>query len=101
MHTKAEERVVYPVFEDELSDEKDKVHEAEDEHEDACRLIGRIRNTEDEGHLTDLMHELEQAIQHHVHEEETEMLPKAKRELPTEELDELGDKFEEAKEQAD
>ena len=99
-HTKAEDVAVYPVFEEELSNSKDKVHEAEDEHKEARKLIGRIRNTEDEGHLSELMTELEQAIQHHVREEETDMLPKARNELPADELGELGEKFEEAKENA-
>ncbi|MET0627523.1 MAG: hemerythrin domain-containing protein [Acidimicrobiia bacterium] len=99
-HTKAEDAAVYPVFEDELSNERDKVHEAEDEHQEARQLIGRIRNTSDEGHLVELMGQLEKAIQHHVHEEETEMLPKARQELPADELDELGQRFEEAKETA-
>jgi hemerythrin-like domain-containing protein len=96
-HTRAEESAVYPVFEEELSNEADKVHEAEDEHKEARQLIGRIRNTSDESHLVELMQELEQAIQHHVKEEESEMLPKARKELPAEELSQLGDKFEEAK----
>ena len=60
-------------------------------------LIGRIRNTSDESHLVELMQELERAIQHHVKEEETEMLPKARQELPAEELSNLGERFEEAK----
>jgi hemerythrin-like domain-containing protein len=46
------------------------------------------------------MNELEHAIQHHVDEEETEMLPKARRELPAQELNDLGSKFEAAKEAA-
>ena len=99
-HTKAEDSAVYPVFAEELSDEKSKVNEASDEHKEARQLIGQIRNTQDETHLAELMTKLEQAIQHHVQEEETEMLPKARRELPTDELDELGVKFEEAKEAA-
>lgn len=99
-HTKAEDTAVYPVLADELSNEEDKVEEAEEEHKEARQLIGRIRNTEDEGHLVDLMHQLEQAIQHHVHEEETEMLPKARRELPVDELEQLGEQFEAAKESA-
>jgi hemerythrin-like domain-containing protein len=97
-HTKAEDSAVYPVFAEELSDEQNKVKEASDEHKEARQLIGQIRNTQDETHLAELMTQLEQAIQHHVQEEESEMLPKARRELPTEELDELGEKFEEAKE---
>ncbi len=99
-HMKAEDNAVYPVFEEELQNAKDKVHEAEDEHKDARQLIGRIRNTEDVGHLTELMNELEQSIQHHVKEEETEMLPKARNELPAEELGELGERFEKAKAKA-
>jgi hemerythrin-like domain-containing protein len=96
-HTRAEDQAVYPVFAEELSDEKAKVKEASDEHQEARQLIGRIRNTQDDGHLSELMVQLEQAIQHHVREEESEMLPKARRELPSEELDELGQRFEEAK----
>jgi iron-sulfur cluster repair protein YtfE (RIC family) len=96
-HTRAEEQAVYPVFERELRDESAKVHEAEDEHKEARQLIGRIRNTSDPTHLTELMGQLEQAIQHHVHEEESEMLPKARRELSGEALSELGEKFEAAK----
>jgi hemerythrin-like domain-containing protein len=46
------------------------------------------------------MTELEGAIQHHVREEENEMLPKARQEISAEELDELGRQFEEAKEAA-
>ena len=99
-HTRGEERAVYPVFEDELSNEKDKVHEAEDEHKEARQLIGRVRQTEDQDHLVELMGELEQAINHHVEEEESEMLPKARRELPEQELEDLGDKFEQAKQDA-
>ena len=53
-------------------------------------MIGRIRNTTDADHLAELMTELEQAIQHHVREEETEMLPKARRGIPAEQLIELG-----------
>ena len=96
-HTKAEDTAVYPVFADELSDEKTKVNEASEEHKEARQLIGQIRNTKDTGHLTELMTQLEQAVQHHVQEEESEMLPKARRELPSEELDNLGEQFEEAK----
>lgn len=99
-HTKAEDSAVYPVFDEELSNEHDKVQEASGEHKEARQLIGRIRNTDDETHLADLMTQLEQAIQHHVSEEEREMLPKARQELPAEELDELGERFEEAKQSA-
>jgi hemerythrin-like domain-containing protein len=99
-HTKAEEQAVYPVFKEELSDESDAVVEAVQEHKEARQLIGRVRNTQEDEHLVALMAELEQEIAHHVHEEESEMLPKAREELPAEELSELGNRFEEAKSSA-
>src|SRR4051812_35256165 len=67
-HTRAEDSAVYPVFADELTNEGDKIEEAEEEHKEARQLIGRVRNTDDLAHLTDLMTELEKAIQHHVRE---------------------------------
>lgn len=96
-HTRAEDAAVYPVFEKELSDEKGKVDEAEHEHQEARQLIGRIRNTTDDSHLVDLMNQLEEAVAHHVSEEESEMLPKARRELAADELTDLGAQFDEAK----
>jgi hemerythrin superfamily protein len=96
-HTAAEEAEVYPVIASDVSGGKDLAQEAEKEHGEARQLIGRVRNTKDEQHLSELMTELQQAIQHHVQEEETEMLPKARQDLPTERLNELGQKFEAAK----
>lgn len=99
-HTAAEEAEVYPVIEGEVSDGKKLADEALNEHKEARQMIGRIRNTKDPDHVAELMGELKQAIQHHVKEEETVMLPKARRELPEQELIELGRKFEKAKEVA-
>jgi hemerythrin-like domain-containing protein len=101
VHTNAEEAAVYPVLEEELSSEADKVQEAENEHQEARELIEQIRSVEDLAELVELMGQLEAAISHHVDEEESEMLPKARRELPSRELDELGEKFEDAKAEAD
>jgi hemerythrin-like domain-containing protein len=96
-HTRAEDDAVYPVFADELHDAEQQVRDAEVEHREARQLIGRIRNTSDGDHLVELMAELERAIRHHVDEEELEMLPKARRELPAAERDDLGARFEAAK----
>ena len=43
------------------------------------------------------MTELEKAVQHHVHEEESETLPRAKSTLGEPRLADVGDKFEAAK----
>jgi hemerythrin-like domain-containing protein len=99
-HTHAEERAVYPVIADKLSDGPRLAREAENEHKEARQLIGRVRNTTDKAHLAELMVELKQAIQHHVSEEEQEMLPKARREISNIDLNHMAEDFEAAKETA-
>ena len=99
-HTYGEEETVYPVIAEKLSGGKKVAGEAEEEHKEARQLIGRVRNTTDESHLAALMTELEQAIQHHVREEETEMLPRARQRIGAEELTEMGRAFGEAKDAA-
>ena len=98
-HTLAEESAVYPVLAKELADGKSLMGEAETEHEQARQLIGRVRNTTDADHLSSLMSELKAAIQHHVHEEETEILPQARDQLPAETLNQIGEQFETAKQE--
>jgi len=96
-HADAEEQAVYPAVEAEIPDGKSKVEEAVDEHKEARQLIGRIRQTKDPDHLAELVSELEQAISHHVEEEESDVLPKMRETMSAEELDELGEAFESAK----
>jgi hemerythrin superfamily protein len=96
-HAAAEESVFYPVVRTDVPGGEKLVNEADDEHGEARQLIGRIKNTEDEAHLADLVSQLEQAVSHHVQEEESEMLPKARSALEPERLEELGSEFEAAK----
>ena len=97
-HTAGEEKAVYPVVEAEVPDGKRLGNEAVDEHKEARQLIGRIRRTEDPTHVAELVGELKQAIEHHVEEEESELLPKTRDALGPGRLDELGREFEAAKE---
>jgi hemerythrin superfamily protein len=99
-HTHGEEEAVYPIVADKVDDGAKLAREAETEHKEARQLIGRVRNTTDEEHLVDLMQQLEQAIQHHVSEEEDEMLPKARQAISADELDKMGRSFEAAKDAA-
>ena len=96
-HADAEERVFYPVVEAEVTGGKKLASEGEDEHKEARQLIGRIRQTKDPEHLAELVTELKGAIQHHVQEEESEMLPKSREALEPSRLEELGSEFESAK----
>jgi hemerythrin superfamily protein len=94
-HAEAEEKIFYPVVKDEVDAKL--AQEGEDEHGEARQLIGRIKQTEDEAHLAELVTELEQAVQHHVQEEENEMLPKARSTVDAGRLSELGQEFQAAK----
>ena len=67
---------MYPVLEEKLSSEADKVEEAEHEHQEAHDLIEQIRGVEDLAELVEPVGQLEAEISHHVDEEESEMLPK-------------------------
>ena len=98
IHTEAEETEVYPAIAEAVSTSM--IEHAEDEHDQAKNLIAQIRATSDAQQLYEHMRQLRTAIQAHVEEEETDMLPKARDEFSNQELEELGDKFEEAKDDA-
>jgi hemerythrin superfamily protein len=96
-HASAEEAVFYPVVRSEVPDGAKLAEEGKHEHDEARQLIGRIKNTEDATILAELVRELEKAITHHVSEEESEMLPKARQALSAERLAEMGTAFQSAK----
>ena len=96
-HASAEESVFYPAVKSDVPGGAKLADEGEEEHGEARQLIGRIKNTEDDTHLADLVGQLEQAISHHVQEEESEMLPKARAALGADRLENLGGEFEAAK----
>lgn len=97
VHAAAEEQAVYPRFAEE-SALQDFVKEGEKEHGGARQIVGQIKNTTNPEHLAELVGKLEGAVSHHVHEEETEMFPKAREVLDASELEQLGEAFEAAKE---
>lgn len=96
-HATAEEKVFYPVVRDEVPGGGQLAREGEGEHGEARQLIGRIKNTEDPDHLAELVTQLEQAVSHHVQEEESEMLPKSREALESSRLEALGAEFQAAK----
>jgi hemerythrin superfamily protein len=96
-HASAEEKVFYPVVASDVSDGETLAKEGGEEHAEARQLIGRIRQSSKDDTLEDLVGELEQAISHHVEEEESEMLPKARQDISADRLEQLGNEFTAAK----
>ena len=96
-HTTGEEKAVYPVIASDVPGGEQMVKEGLEEHKEARQLIGRIRQTSDPNHLAELVEELKEAIQHHVQEEESEILPKTRKALAPERLEQLGREVQAAK----
>ena len=74
-HTVVEEEIFYPAVR-EVLDDPGLIDEAMAEHAQAKALIGRLQaqSASDPGY-DDIVQSLQEAIEHHVHEEETGMFP--------------------------
>jgi hemerythrin superfamily protein len=76
VHTKLEEEIFYPAVRKELGDEE-MIEEAEKEHQQAKDIIQELKTMDGEDQqLEEKFAELVECINHHVEEEEGEMLPK-------------------------
>ena len=91
IHAQLEEELFYPAVERQLGKEgATLVTEARKEHREMKRAISQLQATEFTGPQSEqVFQEMMQGVQHHVHEEEREMLPKAQQQLGAE-SDRLG-----------
>lgn len=101
MHAEMEEMLLYPVLEKKLEKEgKRMVEEAYAEHAIVKNLMAQIKNLDPEDIKFDAdVKVLMEMVNHHIEEEERELLPEAEKELSEEELNDLGQKIEAFKEQ--
>jgi len=104
VHTEIEEQIFYPAVrertEGDHKAEHDLVLESFEEHAAAKKVIEDLRATDaaDESYKPKVK-ALSELIDHHVHEEEHELFPGAKKIFSREELDELGSRMETLKSQ--
>ena len=90
-HSKAEDSVLYSRLAGELPD---KISESRDEHDTIELLLFQLADCEpDEAKFDTLFHQLKQAVQHHVNEEEKELLPKAKKIVGPDDDNSLADRM--------
>jgi uncharacterized membrane protein len=100
IHAKLEEDIFYPAVQARVrQDGPDLVAEAIKEHKEMKRLIGQLQS----GGLADAdynktVHQLMRDVQHHVHEEEEEMLPRAEQQLGNS-LEQLGMQMQQRKQE--
>lgn len=96
-HAKSEEEVVYPVLarQDET---RELVLEARQEHRLAEQMLAELeRGDASDEEWRAKFAVLKTNVEHHIQEEEKEILPKMKKVLPKDELEDLAEDFEEAK----
>ena len=74
MHTEVEEQVAYPAMRKVLGNEK--IDEGIQEHDEAAELIAKLEGLDvDDPAFESTLLELQEAVNHHVEEEEKEILP--------------------------
>jgi|SRR5690606_1144825 len=102
IHTQIEEEVFYPAFRDSKAEEGKKLYyEAKEEHRAVDELV--LPDVESTDAATDefagRVKVLKDMIEHHAEEEEKEIFPKAKKAFSKEELEELGERMAERKQE--
>lgn len=102
VHTQIEEEIFYPAFRESSADGSEKLyHEAKEEHRAVDRLVlpdlEKTEPTSEE--FQGRVKVLKDMIEHHAEEEEQEMFAKAKETLSKEELEELGQRMTERKQE--
>ena len=93
-HSRAEEDEVYPVAREGAGDSDHQVQHSYEEHEQVELLLEDAGALEpDSTHFEAKFAELEQALRHHVDEEESAILPRLRERLDSVTLEELGEAF--------
>jgi hemerythrin superfamily protein len=100
IHTEIEEEIFYPAVKSKVEDAEDEVLEAVEEHHVAETLIEEIKGlTAEDEEFDAKVTVLIESVRHHKDEEEKEMFPKVRKAFSKEQLEELGARLEQAKQQ--
>jgi hemerythrin-like domain-containing protein len=94
VHTEVEEQVAYPAMRKAVPSGDQKIDEGIHEHDEASQLIAKLERLDvDDPAFESTLMELQEAVQHHVQEEESEILPPFRSFTSTERRMELGRKW--------
>lgn len=100
-HSVAEEMYVYPVMEEHLPNGTAEVEHDKEEHDELVQVMKKLEGvgaTDQE--FLDLVRKLEDLLEHHAHDEEDDQFPKLRTHLSQQQLNELGEQVETAKNMA-
>lgn len=100
IHTTIEEEVFYPRLE-EHKELASLIKQARKDHEEVDDLLAEVADLDpSDANWNSRIQELKQAVEKHVHMEETQLFPKAQTILDKEEINEIGQELQTAKEEA-
>lgn len=92
-HSRAEESEVYPAARDEAGESEEVAH-SQEEHREAEELLERLATIDPETkEFEDALHEVIDAVTHHVEDEESTVLPGMRERLSDERRHELAEAF--------
>lgn len=97
VHAAIEEQELYPLMHRTL-EQDDPVDEAEHEHAEAKAILAILAHLQaDDEHFEPMVTELIADVRHHVEEEENDLFPMLREAVSDDELDEVGQRLEQAK----
>jgi hemerythrin superfamily protein len=96
-HAAAEEILVYPAVRRAAGDGDEQADHAIDEHQEIKTLLSEVDKLSAGGERDQKMRELQEAVQHHVEEEEGKVLPRLRSGTDTARLEQMGELFERMK----
>jgi hemerythrin superfamily protein len=88
-HTRAEETIFYPAF-SQYESFDDLLDDSYQEHQDIQDMIDEMITLEDEEEFQDMLEDLQEEVEHHVHMEETRFFPKVRDVMDDAEITRLG-----------
>jgi hemerythrin superfamily protein len=97
VHAAIEEQVLYPAMRKALPDGETLVQEAIDEHQEVKETLAAIERATTAAERRRLLDGLIADVRHHVEEEETELFPKLRASVASQELQDMGTKLAAAK----
>jgi iron-sulfur cluster repair protein YtfE (RIC family) len=100
LHTEVEEQHFYPALR-EQEETKDLIEEALEEHNEVNELLQELDGPDkDDESWVEQLSELQENVEHHVEEEETQLFPRAQKVLKKVQADEIAAAIEKEKEAA-
>lgn len=100
-HAVAEEMYVYPVMEKHLPNGKEEVEHDKQEHDEIVQVMKKLEEADAaDPAFMNLVQELDKQLRHHADDEESDQFPKLRAHLFSEQLVEMGDKVQKAKQLA-